>query len=145
LQPTGGTKSSTAHESVVAGKTQNIDNQTTGTSQATKSTQNPLTQQKSTSAPTHDGVPEFEFKSGKAAPPKKVIDLWKGFLGEGYSDINPWNGQKEKDRLWSKDGHRSIRHGEHEMEYSHFHYENWGRDNETGEVRRLNVYQHIQK
>lgn len=91
-----------------------------------------------------DGVSEIEFRSGIPVPAKRVLDEWNKFLGEGYSNINPITGVKDPDRLWSKDGNRSIRYGPHEMNYEHYHYEVWGKDSKSGDWVRLNVYKHIQ-
>ncbi|HMQ87133.1 MAG TPA: SpvB/TcaC N-terminal domain-containing protein [Flavilitoribacter sp.] len=87
-----------------------------------------------------DGVREVEFASPSTVSGKKAVDQWNDFLGPNQTDINPWTGMRDPDRVFSKDGTRSVRYTRgHEAKKSHFHFEYWGRDAETGEVIRLNV------
>jgi len=57
--------------------------------------------------------------------PTTATDRWDDFLGdEATSDVGP-NGVQYPDRIFSSDGMRSIRYGNHEMDNSHFHEETW--------------------
>ena len=52
------------------------------------------------------------------------------YLGPGQTDIDPRTGKLSLDRIWSADGTRSARFGQHEMKSSrlHYHLEQWFRD-----------------
>jgi hypothetical protein len=88
--------------------------------------------------------PEWEEKSGKAVRSKDVTKDMDEFLGPGEtSSTNPFTGEYEPDRIWSADGKRSIRFGDHEMytnpDMMHFHKESWF------DTHVENVYQNILK
>ena len=59
---------------------------------------------------------EVETYSGKSVCPNTAVDDWNSFLGPNQTDINPFTGQRSPDRIWSADGTRSIRFGDHEMD-----------------------------
>ncbi|MEH7652943.1 pre-toxin TG domain-containing protein, partial [Bacillus safensis] len=71
----------------------------------------------------------------KTAPrpvkPQDATNKWEEFLGEGeYSNIHPIKGTSDPNRIFSADGKRSIRYGNHEMGSKptkhHYHEEIWG-------------------
>ncbi|MFC7443073.1 polymorphic toxin-type HINT domain-containing protein, partial [Laceyella putida] len=69
----------------------------------------------------------------KPVKPKDATKKWEEFLGEGpYTNKHPRTGQPDPDRLVSKDGKRSIRYGNHEMNSKptkhHYHEETWTYD-----------------
>lgn len=72
---------------------------------------------------------EVEIKSGKAIRQKDVLNDWNNFLGPDQTNIDPRDGLSDPDRIWSADGKRSIRFGNHEMNSSptklHYHRETW--------------------
>lgn len=79
---------------------------------------------------TDYGLLCYETSSGKAVRQKNLFSEWDNFLGEGQTDIDPFTGQKSKDRIWSADGKRSIRMADHEMQSvgtrtAHYHMETW--------------------
>ncbi|MDD6071895.1 MAG: polymorphic toxin-type HINT domain-containing protein, partial [Clostridiales bacterium] len=85
---------------------------------------------------------EIEIKSGKAVRPQNALDDWDDFLGPNQTDIDPFTGKKSKDRIWSEDGKRSIRFGEHEMESMgtarfHYHKETWYDGYVINELQRI--------
>ena len=72
----------------------------------------------------------YEIGSGKNVKQKDIFKEWDDFLGESQTDIDPFTGQKSKDRIWSADGKRSIRFGDHEADSlstknAHYHMETW--------------------
>ena len=85
---------------------------------------------------------EVEVKSGKSVRSQNAVDDWDDFLGTNQTDINPFTGEKSADRIWSEDGNRSIRFGEHEMgsmgtTKSHYHKETWYDDYVVNELQRI--------
>ena len=85
---------------------------------------------------------EIEIKSGKAVRPQNAVNDWDDFLGPNQTDIDPFSGQKSQDRIWSEDGKRSIRFGEHEMDSMgtarfHYHKETWYEDYTINELQRV--------
>jgi hypothetical protein len=86
--------------------------------------------------------PEIETYSGKSVRPHNATDDWDNFLGPNQTDIDPFTGQKSPDRIWSSDGKRSIRFGEHEMngmgsKNFHYHKETWYSDFVENIVQRI--------
>ena len=82
------------------------------------------------------------MKSGKSVRSQNAVDDWDDFLGTNQTDINPFTGEKSADRIWSEDGNRSIRFGEHEMgsmgtTKSHYHKETWYDDYVVNELQRI--------
>jgi hypothetical protein len=86
---------------------------------------------------------EIETSSGKAVRAKDATKRWDEFLGKEQTNIDPRDGLVDPDRIWSADGTRSIRFGNHEMNSSpnkfHYHEETWYGD------RVANVLQRVQK
>ena len=85
---------------------------------------------------------EVEDYSGRSVRPKNATDDWDSFLGPNQTDIDPRTGQKSLDRIWSEDGTRSIRFGDHEMDGMgtknfHYHRETWYSDYVYNEVQRI--------
>ncbi len=73
----------------------------------------------------------------KTAPrpvkPQDATNKWEEFLGEGeYRNIHPIKGTSDPNRIFSADGKRSIRYGNHEMGSKptkhHYHEEMWDYD-----------------
>lgn len=88
--------------------------------------------------------PQVEIKSGKSVRPQNTLDDWNEFLGENQTDINPFTGQQSLDRIWSADGKRSIRFGDHEMDSMgtrnfHYHKETWFDDYVLNELQRVQM------
>jgi hypothetical protein len=54
------------------------------------------------------------LSSGKAVRQKDVLNDWNNFLGPDQTNIDPRDGLPDPDRIWSADGKRSIRFGDHE-------------------------------
>lgn len=85
---------------------------------------------------------EIEIKSGKAVRPQNAIDDWNDFLGPNQTNIDPFTNIKSADRIWSADGRRSIRFGEHEMDSMntarfHYHKETWYDGYVINELQRV--------
>lgn len=85
--------------------------------------------------------PEIETRSGEALKQEDAVDRWDEFLGPEQTNIDPRDGLPDADRIWSSDGKRSIRFGEHEMNSSpkkfHFHEETWHDDRVDNVLRRI--------
>ncbi len=85
--------------------------------------------------------PEVETKSGKAVKQKNATDEWDNFLGDKQTNIDPRDGLPDPDRIWSADGKRSIRFGEHEMNSKpnklHYHQETWHDDKVENVLQRI--------
>ena len=85
--------------------------------------------------------PEIETKSGKAVKQKDATDQWDEFLGPNQTNIDPRDGLPYADRIWSADGKRSIRFGEHEMNSKpnklHYHQETWHSDKVENVLQRI--------
>ena len=82
---------------------------------------------------------EQELKSGRTVKDKDTIKDWDDFLGPHQTNIDPRDGLRDPDRIWSADGNRSIRYGQHEQDFNHYHLETWYSN------WVLNIYQHIQR
>lgn len=58
-----------------------------------------------------------------------ATDDWDQFLGPDQTNVDPRDGFPDNDRIWSSDGQRSIRYGEHETTGNpnkhHYHRETW--------------------
>ena len=77
-----------------------------------------------------------------------AIDVWNDFLGPNQTSYNRFTGTNELDRIFSADGTRSIRFGNHEMQSlgttkAHFHYEFWQFDKMNNVVHVKNVLQRL--
>ncbi|MBU2714247.1 HINT domain-containing protein, partial [Zooshikella harenae] len=85
--------------------------------------------------------PEIETKSGKAVKQKNATDEWDNFLGDKQTNIDPRDGLPDPDRIWSADGKRSIRFGDHEMNSKpnklHYHQETWHDDKVENVLQRI--------
>jgi RHS repeat-associated protein len=85
--------------------------------------------------------PSIETKSGRAVRARDATDDWDEFLGADQTGIDPRDGLPDPDRIWSEDGTRSIRYGEHEMRSrprrSHYHRERWDNDLVENELQRV--------
>ena len=85
--------------------------------------------------------PEIETKSGTAVKDTEVTDDWDEFLGPDQTNIDPRDGLADPDRIWSADGKRSIRYGDHEMDSKpskhHYHKETWEDDAVHNELQRI--------
>jgi len=85
--------------------------------------------------------PENETKSGKSVKDTEATDDWDDFLGSNQTNIDPRDGDSDPDRIWSSDGKRSIRYGDHEMDSSprkhHYHKETWHKDRVDNELQRI--------
>ena len=71
-----------------------------------------------------------EVKSPVSVKATEATGQWDEFLGEGQTNINPLTKQPDPNRIFSADGTRSIRFGNHEMNSMnttkfHYHEENW--------------------
>jgi RHS repeat-associated protein len=83
------------------------------------------------------GIPgrgyQVETVAPAAIPASDATADWEQFLGQGpYTNIHPRNGLPDANRIVSRDGLRSIRFGQHEMNSSpntfHYHRELWTYD-----------------
>jgi hypothetical protein len=59
--------------------------------------------------------PEIETLSPTPVKDKDVTNAWDDFLGPDQTGIDPRDGLPDHDRIWSADGKRTIRYGDHEM------------------------------
>ena len=80
-----------------------------------------------------------ETKAGFQVKSSEVVEYWNEYLGDNQTNVNPYNGVVDKDRIFSEDGLRSIRFGTHEMNKIgttkfHFHQENWNYNSTTGKI-----------
>ncbi|MEM6406532.1 MAG: RHS repeat-associated core domain-containing protein, partial [Pseudomonadota bacterium] len=85
--------------------------------------------------------PETETRSGTSVKQKDAVDKWDEFLGPDQTNIDPRDGLPDPDRIWSTDGKRSIRFGEHEMNSKpnklHYHQETWYDDKVENVLQRI--------
>lgn len=85
--------------------------------------------------------PEIETKSGTSVKQKDAVDKWDEFLEPDQTNIDPRDGLPDPDRIWSADGKRSIRFGEHEMNSKpnklHYHQETWYDDKVENVLQRI--------
>jgi RHS repeat-associated protein len=76
-----------------------------------------------------------ETKANALMPKSKVFGDWNSFLGENQTNINPATGKIDPNRIFSADGSRGIRFGNHEMNspgrLQHYHRETWTYDSKT--------------
>ncbi|WP_044640089.1 polymorphic toxin-type HINT domain-containing protein [Risungbinella massiliensis] len=88
--------------------------------------------------------PKNETYAPKPVKPQDAVDKWEEFLGEGpYTNKHPRTGEPDLDRIISKDGKRSIRYGNHEMNGKptkhHYHEETWIYDEKNDVMDVVNV------
>ena len=74
-----------------------------------------------------------EVKAPNQVKASDVTNYWDNYLGSNQTNINPRTGLVDNNRLFSADGTRSIRFGNHEMNSVgttkfHFHQEEWKYD-----------------
>ena len=74
-----------------------------------------------------------EIKSPKQVKMSDVTNYWDDYLGSNQTNIHPRTGLVDNDRIFSADGTKSIRFGNHEMDSMgttkfHFHLEEWKYD-----------------
>ena len=92
--------------------------------------------------------PEVETYNGNAVKDTNATDDWDEFLGAEQTNIDPRGGMVDPDRIWSKDGARSIRYGDHEMgnlpdgstakeSKHHYHRETWKDDQVENDLQRV--------
>ena len=84
-----------------------------------------------------------ETKASQQIKTTDVTDYWDNYLGSDQTNINPRTGQVDADRIFSADGTRSIRFGNHEMNSMgttkfHFHEETWIYDPIADEMHYYN-------
>ena len=136
-------------ESRRTGSTHSSGHPTSATGSASASVDTPSSPPTSSSAAqtSHGSEVEFSRESGMMEietrdrvplGPNQVVDEMNQFLGPvPHSDINPQTGVRDMNRIFSADGQRSIRYGQHEMSSrptrQHYHEETWGVFNDTGE------------
>ena len=89
-----------------------------------------------------------EVKAPNGIKSTDVTDAWDNYLGENTTNINPITGEVDPNRLFSLDGTKSIRFGNHEMASlntpkGHFHYETWIYDATTDIMMVTNILQRI--
>ena len=88
---------------------------------------------------------ELERKLETAVRPKDVDERWNAFLGENATNIDPFTGMPSPDRMWSADGTRSIRFGDHEMNGMgtgkfHYHEERWFDGYVLNDLQRIQLH-----
>lgn len=91
-----------------------------------------------------------EVKASKAIKSSDAVKSWDDYLGPNQTDINPRTGQKDPDRIFSADGTRSIRFGNHEMKSlgtpkGHYHMETWTYDPVNDSMTVTNTLQRIKE
>jgi hypothetical protein len=111
--------------------------QVNATSQSSNSNNTPASRD-------YGNTPFQEIPSGTAVRQKNVLNDWNNFLGSNQTNIDPRDGLVDPDRIWSADGQRSIRFGDHETGNSnpnrwHYHKETWSPN------FILNVRQRVQR
>lgn len=79
-----------------------------------------------------------------------VTNYWDDYLGNNQTNINPRTGLVDNDRIFSADGTRSIRFGNHEMNSMgttkfHFHQEEWKYDSVNDVMEYFNTLIRIKK
>ena len=84
---------------------------------------------------------QTEVRSGVAVTDRRATDDWDEFLGPAQTNIDPRDGMPDPDRIWSEDGTRSIRFGDHEMNgtpnNTHYHRETWTDEEVHNELQRV--------
>lgn len=79
-----------------------------------------------------------------------MTDKWDEFLGSNTTSVNPRTGEVDPNRIFSSDGTKSIRFGNHEMNSigttkSHYHQETWIYDGSSDTMTISNVLQRIRE
>ena len=89
-----------------------------------------------------------EVKAPNAIKSTEATNAWNNYLGSNTININPRTGLADPNRIFSADGTKSIRFGNHEMQSlgtpkGHFHYETWIYDAATDAMTITNTLQRI--
>ena len=89
-----------------------------------------------------------EIKLPNQIKASDAVDAWDNYLGPNQTSYNKFTGTTEVDRIFSADGTKSIRFGNHEMRSvgtakAHFHYEKWIFDSECNIVYVENMLQRL--
>jgi len=85
-----------------------------------------------------------EIKAPNQVKTSEVTDCWDNYLGTNQTNINPITGMADNNRIFSADGTRSIRFGNHEMNSMgttkfHFHQEEWKYDSTNDVMEYYNT------
>lgn len=101
-----------------------------------------------TPSPSTKVVTTPEVKAPNAIKLDDVTNTWDNYLGKNTTNINPRTGGIDPNRIFSADGTKSIRYGNHEMgsmgtTKGHFHYETWTYDAATDTMTVSNTLQRI--
>ena len=91
-----------------------------------------------------------EIKSHNQVKMSDVTNYWDDYLGSNQTNIHPRTGLVDNDRIFSADGTRSIRFGNHEMNSMdttkfHFHQEEWKYDSVNDVMEYFNTLIRIKK
>ena len=91
-----------------------------------------------------------EIKAPNQVKTSDVTNYWDDYLGSNQTNINPRTGLVDNDRIFSADGTRSIRFGNHEMNSMgttkfHFHQEEWKYDSVNDVMEYFNTLIRIKK
>lgn len=89
-----------------------------------------------------------EVKAPRAIKSSEVTKRWEEYLGPNTTNINPRTGKVDPYRIFSADGTRSVRFGNHEMNSSgkpkyHYHEETWTYDPKTDTLTVTDTLQRI--
>jgi hypothetical protein len=89
-----------------------------------------------------------EVKLSSQISIESAVDAWNDFLGPNQNSYNYFTGSNQADRIFSADGFRSIRFGNHEIKSmgtpkAHFHYEIWSYDRINNIVYVKNILQRL--
>lgn len=77
-----------------------------------------------------------------------AVDAWNDYLGPNQTNYNRYKGEYDSNRIFSADGTKSIRFGNHEMgklgtPTAHFHFEEWIYDASSNTVTYYNRLQRL--
>ena len=91
-----------------------------------------------------------EIKSPNQVKMNDVTNYWDDYLGSNQTNIHPRTGLVDNDRIFSADGTKSIRFGNHEMDSMgttkfHFHLEEWKYDPVNDVMEYFNTLVRIKK
>ena len=89
-------------------------------------------------------VKHTEVKAPTQINASEVTNRWDNFLGKMQTNRNPYTGKIDPNRIFSMDGTKSIRFGQHEMNSMlttkfHFHEEKWVYDSMDNIVNYYNT------
>ena len=89
-----------------------------------------------------------ETKMSTQINSSEATSAWDNYLGSNQTNYNPYSGTYDSNRIFSADGSKSIRFGNHEMNSlgtskAHFHYETWIYNPITNVVNYYNVIQRL--